>query len=187
MKRFLSNFFINFGIILSLITVFTLLFTGTFVFASEPKTVLNKSYYVEKKQADNYTEKYLELSNKLSRKIETSKASYEYSLKIVDGNVIATNLNTNKKETVYKKGNAKYLSSINYYYNCEYTVIITEDGTLYANVYSNSQDAMKFRKIKTDNKISKIMVHETVKRFYDYPIVEVFGVDEKGNWESIKL
>ena len=186
-KVFITNFLINFGIIMSLIVVFTLLLTGTYVFASEPKTVLNKTYYIEKKQDANYSEKYLDLSNKITRKIETSKVSFEYSLEIVDGNVIATNLNTNKKETVYKKGNAKYLTSINYYYNCEYTVIITDDGTLYANVYSNSKDLTKFRKIKTDNKISKIMVHETKKRFYEYPIVEVFGVDTEGNWESIKL
>ena len=187
MKKFMKNFFVNFGIVLSILTVLTLLLTGTYVFASEPKQILHKSYYIEKKHNANYTEKYLNLSTSVTKKIESSSVSYEYSLDIKDGNVVATNVNNGKKETVYKKGNAKYITSINYYYNCEYIVIITDDGSLYANVYSNNQDLTKFRKVKMNNKVSKIVVHETKKRFYEYPIVEVFSIDENNNVEAIKL
>ncbi len=183
MKKILENT----GIVLGISIVLGLMFTGSLAFA-EPKVKTNKSYYVEKTENVNYTQSDLELSTKLTKKVETEKNTTEYSVEISKGNVILKNVNTGKKLKVYKKGNAKYLAQVDYYfYDTQYILIITDNGAVYANVYPNSSYDVKFRKIKMNMKVDKIMTRETNKRFYEYPIVSLFGVDKDGNWEAIKL
>ena len=136
----------------------------------------------------DYAQNDLTLTNKISKKVETSKKKVEYSVEISKGNVIVKNKNTGKKTTVYRKGNAKGLAQVNYYfYDATYILMVTEDGTLYANVYSSDKEDVKFRKIKMNMKVNSLMIRETVKRFYEYPIVSLYGVDKEGNWEIAKL
>ena len=65
--------------------------------------------------------------------------------------------------------------------------MITDDGKLYANVYSSDKKDVKFRKIKMNMKVDSLMIRESVKRFYEYPIVSLYGIDKDGNWEIVKL
>lgn len=185
MKKVLENV----GIVLCFAIIIGFMFTGSLAFASEPKYKDNKSYYFKKDEKSlNYHNIDLVLSDSLLKKVETSKSSIEYRLDIIDGNVISTNLNDGSKTKVYSKGNAKSLAQVDYYYyNSAYTLIVTDNGELYANVYQNNDYRVKFRKIKTDKKIEKLTTTETEKRFYDYPSVELYGVDLDGNWEPIKL
>ena len=185
MKKFLENI----GIVFCCFAIFCFMLTGTFVFARDNKGVENKSYYVENvTKADNYKEESIALSNKLSKKVETSKNSYEYEFEVVNGNVVLTNLNSGLKEAVYTKGDAKGLAQVNYYYyDAAYVLIVTENGDLYANIYSNNKNQVKFRKIKTNNKIESFKVVEKTQKFYEYPQVELYGLDKNGDLESIKL
>ena len=183
MKKILENT----GIVLGISIVLGLMFTGSLAFA-EPKVNTNKSYYVEKTENLNYTQSDIELTTKLTKKVETKKSSTEYSVEIDNGNVVLKNVNTGKNLKVYKKGDAKYLAQVDYhFYDTQYILIITDKGAVYANVYPNSSYDVKFRKIKMNMKVDKLMVRETNKRFYEYPIVSLFGIDKDGNWEAIKL
>jgi len=184
----MKRLFENIGIALSAVIVLALMLSGSFVFAQDKTTVEEKSYHVEDNKNDGYLEKDIELTNKFIKKFENSKNSYEYELSIVNGNVVSKSLSTNNVETIYSKGDAKYLAELNYYYyDSKYIVIITENGELYANVYKSNQSQIKFRKVKTNNKVRSIKVIETTQRFYAYPAVKVFGVNDNGDWELIRL
>lgn len=184
MKRIIENIAITFCCII----VFGFMLTGTYVFAKNPSKIEKKSYYIAKEENKDFIEKDIELTTKLSKKVETSQNKFEYEFQIVDGNVILVNLNNGFKESVYSKGDAKFLAQVDFYfYDSAYTLIITEDGTLYANIYTNNNSKIKFKKIKTNNKISKLKVLEKEQRFYEYPSVEIFGVNSNGDWEKIKL
>ncbi len=184
MKKVLENV----GIVFCCFVIFGFMLTGTFVFARDVKGVENKSYYVENKtKADNYKEETITLSNKLTKKVETSKNSYEYELEIINGNVVLTNLNSGLKEAVYTKGNAKGLAQVNYYYDAEYILVVTDNGELYTNIYSNKKNQVKFRKVKTNNKIESFKVVEKTQRFYEYPQVQLYGLNEDGDLELIRL
>ena len=184
MRRFLENV----GLALSAIIVVALMLSGSFVFAQNKNVIEEKSYHVDAHEKDGYIEKDIELSTSLIKKYENSKNSYEYELSVVNGNVISKSLNTGYTEKIYSKGDAKYITELNYYYyDSKYIIIITEDGELYANIYKSNQNKIKFRKIKTNNKVKGIKVVETTQRFYEYPAVQVFGLNEKGDWELIRL
>lgn len=184
MRRILEN--IAIGICCFIVFGFTL--TGTYVFAKNTSKVENKSYYIEKEENKDFTEKDIELTTKSSKNVETTQNKFEYEFQIVDGNVILVNLNNGFKESVYSKGDAKYLANVDYYfYDSLYTLIVTEDGSLYANIYTNNNSKIKFKKIKTNNKISGLKVIEKKQRFYEYPSVELYGVNSNGDWERIKL
>jgi len=184
MKKVFENVFIAVGCFI--VVVFTL--TGTYVFAKDPTVMENKSYYVESADEKDRVEKNLVLSESITKKVETSQNSIEYEFRIVNGNVILINLNNGSKSAVYSKGDAKALATVNYYYyDSEYVLIITEDGSLYANVYANNDYHVKFKKIKTNNKVNGLMVIERPQRFYEYPSVELYGIDPNGSWERIKM
>ena len=184
MRRFLENV----GIALSAIIVIALMLSGSFVFAQDKTVIEDKSYHVSEHENDGYIEKDIELKDKFIKKFENSKNSYEYELSVVDGNVISKSLNTGNTEKIYSKGDAKYITELNYYYyDAKYIIIITENGELYANVYKSNQSKMKFKKVKTNNKVKGIKVVETTQRFYEHPAVKVFGVNENGDWELIRL
>ena len=184
MKKFLENV----GIVLSIIVVITLIFSASYVFAKDEPTVEDKSYYVESSGKDGYSEKELELSTSLTKKYENVKNSYEYELNVVDGNVVSTSASTGNKESIYSKGDAKYIGEVNYYYyDSKYIIIVTENGEIYANIYKSNQSKMKFRKVATNNKIKELKVVEKKQRFYEYPAVQLFGIDENGNEELIRL
>ena len=184
MKRLLENV----GIALSAIIVIALMLSGSFVFAQDKTTVEEKSYHVEEKKNDGYLEKDVELSTKFIKKFENSKNSYEYELSVVNGDVISKSLSTGNIEKIYSKGDAKYIAELNYYYyDSKYIVIITENGELYANIYKSNQSQIKFRKVKTNNKVNSIKVVETTQKFYTNPAVKVFGINENGDWELIRL
>lgn len=178
----------NFGLVLGLILVFCGMLTGTIVFADTEETVEKKSYYVEAEVTNDSIEKDLELVNSLEKKVTTKNTKLNYRLDIEEGNVILTNLDSNKTKKIYSKGNAKYITEVNfYYYDATYLLIITEDGSLYSNIYSSVEDEIKFRKIKTNNKVTSMKVVETTQRFYEHPKVELFGLNETGDWELIRL
>lgn len=184
----MKRFFEDVGIILSAIIVIALMLSGSLVFAQNKTSVEEKSYYVDSQENKGYVEKNIELSTSLIKKFENSKNSYEYELSVVDGNVISKSLNTGRTEKIYSKGDAKYIAELNYYYyDSKYIVIITEKGELYANIYKSSQNNIMFKKIKTNNKVFGIKVIETSQRFYEYPAVKVFGVNENGDWELIRM
>lgn len=184
MKKIFESGLIVLGLSISL----GLLFTGTFAFATEPKYNSNMSYHVKKDEVMDYAQNNLELTTKIKKKVETKNKSEEYIVEISKGNVIVKNKNTGKKTTAYRKGNAKYLSQVNFYfYDATFILMITDDGKLYANVYSSDKKDVKFRKIKMNMKVESLMIRESVKRFYEYPIVSLYGVDKDGNWEIAKL
>ena len=184
MKRVIENIAICF----CCVVVFCFMLTGTYVFAKNPTIIEKKSYHIEKDENKDFKEIDLELSTKVSKKVETSQNSFDYEFRIIDGNVVLVNLNTGFKESVYSKGNAKALAVVDYYYyNSAYTLIITDDGSLYANLYTNNNSNIKFKKIKTNNKVSSLKVLEREQRFYEYPSVELYGVNSNGDWEKIKL
>ena len=184
MKKFLENA----GIVLSIVIVLTLIFSASYVFAKDEPSVEKKSYYVDSSANDGYTERELGLSTKLTKKYENIKNSYEYELSVVDGNVISTSVATGNKESIYSKGDAKYIGEVNYYYyDSKYIIIVTENGEVYANIYKSNQSKMKFRKIATKNKVKDLKVTEKKQRFYEYPSVQLIGIDEEGNEELIKL
>ena len=132
MKKVLENIIIVFGCV----GLFVFMLTGTYVFAKDPTVMEEKSYYVEAEKDKDYFEKDLVLSNKVTKKVETAQNSIEYELQIINGNVILINLNNGSKSAVYSKGDAKYLTTVDYYYDSAYVLIITEDGSLYTNIYS---------------------------------------------------
>lgn len=184
MKRVIEN--VAIGICCAIIFCFML--TGTYVFAKNPAKIAKKSYHITKEENEDFKEIDLELKTKLAKKVETSQNSFEYEFQIKDGNVILVNLNNGFKESVYSKGNAKYLAVVDYYfYDSAYTLIITDDGNIYANIYTNNSSNVKFKKIKTNNKVSGLKVLEREQRFYEYPSVELYGVSPNGDWERIKL
>ncbi len=186
MKKVLENV----GIVLCFAIIIGFMFTGSMAFASEPKyDTTNKSYYFKRDEKSlNYHNIDLVMSDNLLKKVESSRSSVEYKLIIKDGNVYSDNLNDGSRTIVYSKGDAKALAQVDfYYYNSAYVLIVTEDGSLYANLYTNNDYRVKFKKIKTNNRVTKLTTTETEKRFYDYPIVELYGVDQDGNWELIKL
>lgn len=184
MKRVIENIAIGFCCVI----ILGFMLTGTYVFAKNPSKIEKKSYHIEKEENKDFKEKELELTTKLSKKVETSQNSFDYEFQIIDGNVVLVNLNNGFKESVYSKGNAKYLTVVDYYfYNSAYTLIITEDGSLYANIYTNNNSKIKFRKIKTNNKVTGLKVLEREQRFYEYPSVELYGINSNGDWERIKL
>lgn len=178
----------NISIVLGCIMIFGFMLTASLVFAQGKAPAPKKSYYVEKTASNDFIEKDLELVTKMNKKVETAQNSFEYELDIINGNVVLINLDTGTKEAVYTKGDAKYLASVNfYYYDAAYILIITEDGSLYANIYTNNQNQIKFRKIKTNNKVTGLKVIERKLKFYEYPSVEVYGLNENNDWETIKL
>ena len=184
MKKVLENIIIGFG----LVGLFIFMLTGTYVFAKDPTVMEEKSYYVEAEKDKDYFEKDLVLSNKVTKKVETAQNSIEYELQIINGNVILINLNNGSKSSVYSKGDAKFLTTVDYYYyDSAYVLIITEDGSLYTNIYSNNDYHVKFKKIKTVNDVRSLKVLEKKQRFYEYPSVELFGVNSEGSWEKIKM
>ena len=184
----MKRFFENVGLALSAIIVIALMLSGSFVFAQNKNVIEEKSYHVDAHENDGYVEKDIELSTSMIKKFENSKNSYEYQLSVVDGNVISKSMNTGHTEKIYSKGDAKYITELNYYYyDAKYIVIITENGELYANIYKSNQSQMKFKKIKTNNKVRGIKVVETTQRFYEYPAVKVFGLNDNGDWELIRL
>ena len=105
MKRVIEN--VAIGICCAIIFCFML--TGTYVFAKNPAKIAKKSYHITKEENEDFKEIDLELKTKLAKKVETSQNSFEYEFQIKDGNVILVNLNNGFKESVYSKGNAKYL------------------------------------------------------------------------------
>lgn len=184
MKRVLENVAIGVGCFV--VFVFTL--TGTYVFAKDPTVMEDKSYHVEGQQEKDRTQKNLDLSESITKKVETSQNSIEYEFRIVNGNVLLINLNNGSKSAVYTKGDALGLTTVNYYYyDSEYVLIVTKDGSLYTNVYPNSDYHVKFKKINTNNKVFGLMVLEKKQRFYEYPSVELYGIDSDGSWERIKM
>lgn len=184
MKKGLENIIIVFGCI----GIFVFMLTGTYVFAKDPTIMEEKSYYLEAEQNKDFVENDLTLSNKITKKVETAQNSIEYELQIVNGNVILINLNNGSKSAVYSKGDAKYLATVDYYYyDSAYILIITEDGSLYTNIYSNNDYHVKFKKIKTVNDVVSLKVLEKKQRFYEYPSVELYGVNSEGSWERIKM
>lgn len=184
----MKKLFENIAIVLGCFIIFGFMLTGTYVFAKNPSPLEKKSYYIERETSNDFVEKEIELTTVLSKKVETAQNSYEYQVKIVNGNVVLINLNTGFKESVYSKGNAKFLAQVDYYYyDSTYILIITDEGEIYANIYSNNQSQIKFRKIKTNNNIVELKIIEKQQRFYEYPSVEIYGVNSKGDWERIKL
>ena len=184
MKRVFENVVIAVGCFV--VVAFTL--TGTYVFAKDPTVMEEKSYHVDGALEKDSERKDLALSESITKKVESAQNSIEYELRIVNGNVILINLNNGSKSAVYTKGDAVGLTSVNYYYyDSEYVLIVTKDGSLYTNVYSNNDYHVKFKKIKTNNKVSGLMVLEKKQRFYEYPSVELYGIDPEGSWERIKM
>lgn len=184
MKKNYDNITIFFGFLI----VFTCMLTATFVFAKDDDGLLKKSYQIEKKENVNYTEKELTLTNKLSKTVVVNGIATNYELEVVNGNVVQTNLDTGEKEAIYAKGDAAKISEVNYYYyNAAYILIVTEDGTLYSNVYKSSEDKTHFVRIKTNNEIQGLKVVEKTIQFYEYPSVELYGVNIKGDWEKIRI
>ena len=109
MKRVFENVAIGVGCFVVL--VFTL--TGTYVFAKDPTVMEDKSYHVEGQQEKDRTQKNLDLSESITKKVETSQNSIEYEFRIVNGNVILINLNNGSKSAVYTKGDALGGDTIN--------------------------------------------------------------------------
>lgn len=178
----------KFGIIFGCVVMFSCMLTATFVFADVKEKPIKKSYYVENEANNTSIELNLDLTNKLEKKVTNNRTQFNYSLEIVDGKVYLTSLTNGSKECVYSKGDAKYLTEVNfYYYDSSYLLLITEDGSLYSNIYSSNDYRFKFRKIRTNNYVNTMKVVETKQRFYEHPKVELFGVDEEGNWELIRL
>ncbi len=184
MKKLLENT----AIVLGCISIFSVMLTFTIVFAKDTNGIQNKSYYIEMSSANDFIESDLNLVKSLTRKVENYNDTNEYKLEIQKGNVVEINLQNGKKSSVYSKGNAKYLAEVNYYYyDSKYILIITEDGDLYANIYKSGEPKVKFRKVKTSQKISSLKVLERKQKFYEYPSVEVYGTDSGDNWSIIKF
>lgn len=178
----------KFGIVFGCLVMFGCMLTATFVFADVKEETVRKSYYVENEESNPAIEHNLELVTKLEKKVTNNRNQFNYSLEIVDGNVILTSLLNGSKEAVYSKGDAKYLTEVNfYYYDASFLLLITEDGSLYSNIYTSNDYRFKFRKIKTDNSVESLKVVETEQRFYEYPKVELYGVNKDNNTELIRL
>lgn len=178
----------NIRIIMGCIMIFSLMLTATFVFAKDNELPIRKSYYIEKIADNNYEEKELALVNNLNKTVIGEYDGKSYDLQIVDGNVILKDIATDLTRTIYDLGDAKYLSEVNlYYYNASYILIVTEKGELYANIYKSNDENIEFRKINLKNKIHSLKVIERKIAFYDDPSVELYGLNEDGHWEIIKL
>lgn len=178
----------NTAIVLGCISIFAVMLTVTIVFAKDTNNIQRKSYYVEMASANDFIEKDLDLVTSLDKKVETYKDSDEYTLEIQKGNVVQINLKDGSKSSVYSKGDAKYLTEVNYYYyDSKYIFVISEKGDLYVNVYKSGESKVKFRKIATNSKISSMKIVEKNQKFYAYPSVEVYGLDKDENLELIKF
>lgn len=180
--------FENVKIVLGCIMIFCCMLTATFVFAQGENNNIPKSYYVEKEEDDSSVEKNLELSTTLSKERVTNSNTYDNKLEIINGNVILIDTLTGKKTSVYSKGNAKSLAEVDYYYyNTSYILIITEEGEIYSNIYASSEGKYKFRKVKTNTKIESLKVVETEKKYFEYPSVTLYGLNENSDWELIRM
>lgn len=185
---FMSKKIENISIVLGCVMIFGFMLTASLVFAQGNAPAPKKSYYVEKTSANDFIEKDIKLVTKMNKKVETAQNSFEYELEIINGNVVLIDLDTGSKEAIYTKGDAKYLASVDfYYYDAAYTLIITADGNLYSNIYTDNQNKIKFRKINTNNKVTGLKVIERELKFYEYPSVEVYGLNDNKDWEMIKL
>lgn len=175
----------KYEIMMGLVFVFGFMLTATFVFAKDKEPEIKKiNYRVQSNPKYNYTEKEISLV----KSIEKNSNGVTYKLSIVNGHVVLTNTKTNKDKVVYANGDARGLAEINYYYyDATYIVIVTRSGELYANVFKNNEEDVYFRKVKLNNTINKLKVVEKDLKFYEHPAIELFGLDDKDNWELIKL
>lgn len=177
-----------FNIIFSVVMISACLFMTNLVMAQTQDTDKPKSFYIEKKDETGVLEVDPRLTTSMEKEGTVGKDSFSYRLDIVRGNVIKTNELTGGRSVVYDGGNAQYLSEVNYYYyGATYIVIITDNGDLYSNVYTNNEGIHEFRKVETNNPIVKLKVLEHELKYSEYPNVEVYGVDVAGNWELIRM
>lgn len=175
----------NMRIVFSCAAIFCCMLTATFVFAQDKGVIAKKSYYVEKTVDNNYVEKNLDLKKSINKTVVNEYEGKTYTLSIKDGDVVATD-NNNFNTVIYDKGDAKYLSEVNlYYYDTAYILIVTEQGELYANIYKSSDENVQFRKLDVNN-IQKLKVIER-ETLYEYPSVELYGLDNNDKWGIIKL
>lgn len=175
-------------IVTGCITIFFCMLTATLVFATEGEVITKKSYYIPPTANNKYIEKNVNLVSTMKKSVTIDRSDKTYNLKIVKGNVYQVDIETGEETKVYYKGNAKYLAEVNFYfYDAAYTLIITEDGSLYANIYKNGDTRIKFRKVNTDFKITELKVLEKELKFYEYPNVALYGQSGDGNWKIIKL
>lgn len=178
----------TFNIIFSVVMISACLFMTNLVMAQTQGEDKPKSFYIEKKDETGVLEIDPELTTSIEKDGTNDKGSFSYRLDIVNGNVIKTNELTGGRDFVYDGGNALYLSEVNYYYyGAAYIVIITDNGDLYSNVYTNSEGIHEFRKVNTNSPVASLKVLEHELKYSEYPNVEVYGVDASGNWELIRM
>lgn len=179
----------NVELVLGLFIIVVFGLTATFVFATETKDPVVKSYKLEEKYDNKVTtEKELPIVTNVTKTVKSSKNDTSYELAVVDGNVVLINLSTGVKRSVYSKGDAIGLAEVDYhYYDAQYVLLVTADGDVYANVYKSNQEDVRFVKVSSNANVKSLKVLETKHYFYEYPAVELYGITENDAWELIKL